>query len=105
MFETTEHFFGDAVDIEYTETGELVTVPRIEYDYLSRTMTDAQIFEVVSQEIENFILKHFQETGVWLPTGEKYEANPYYQVPKPGSPKRIILGMAYEIDRKKEEMS
>ena len=24
-------------------------------------------------ELENFILKHFQETGVWLPTGEKYE--------------------------------
>ena len=24
-------------------------------------------------EIENFILQHFRETGVWLPTGKKYE--------------------------------
>ena len=24
-------------------------------------------------EIENFILKHFRDTGVWLPTGKKYE--------------------------------
>lgn len=24
-------------------------------------------------EIENFILKHFHETGVWLPTGQRYD--------------------------------
>jgi hypothetical protein len=52
MFETTEHFFGDAIDIEYVETGELITVPKREYEYLQRTMTDAEIFKVVSQEIE-----------------------------------------------------
>jgi hypothetical protein len=57
MFETTEHFFGDAIDIEQTETGELITVPKREYEYLQRTMTDAQIFAMVSQEIEQEALR------------------------------------------------
>jgi hypothetical protein len=27
-------------------------------------------------EIENYILKHFHETGIWLPTGQKFEEDP-----------------------------
>ena len=49
-YEKTQHFFGDLIDLENTETGELVTMPGIVYRYLSGTMPDQEIFDQVLQE-------------------------------------------------------
>ena len=57
-FEKTQHFFGDLIDLENTETGELVTMPGIVYRYLSGTMPDQEIFDQVLRESE---LEHMRE--------------------------------------------
>ena len=49
-FEKTKHLFGDLIDLENPETGEMVTMPGIVYRYLSGTMPDQEIFDQVLQE-------------------------------------------------------
>ena len=51
-FEKTQHFFGDLIDLENTETGELVTMPGIVYRYLSGTMPDQEIFDQGTARIQ-----------------------------------------------------
>lgn len=48
LIEKTEHFFGDAVDLENIITSEMVTIPISLYRELSRTMFDDKIFQTVA---------------------------------------------------------
>lgn len=57
-FETTKHFLGDEIDLENTDTGELITVPGTVYRYLSSTMSNDKIFELILKESE---LEHMRE--------------------------------------------
>lgn len=48
MIEKTVHFFGDAVDLEKVETGEMVTLPMWMYKEMSERMWDGKIFEEIA---------------------------------------------------------